>query len=252
MSHQAHEGTTTTRRFGLDETLRASLGATTVLMLATVVFMMVISGAHLNYLQPWFGPYLLAACIAAGVLALWTLLELSERAQRDHHGHDHAPPRIAALLLAPALLFALAAPSSLGADAIAETQPRQRVENSEIIEYPPLVTDEVNELSLEDFTDRYVFGDPQLLTGVPVRLLGFVGRSDGLPEGQWTLNRFRIFCCVADSILFSTIVTDAPMPEGSDVWVEVVGVIDLQASDELPVIVATEVEVVAKPEDPYL
>ncbi|MDO5066995.1 MAG: TIGR03943 family protein [Propionibacteriaceae bacterium] len=248
MSHEMHEGT--------EGTLRASLGATAVLMLATVAFIMVVTGAYLNYLQPWFGPYLLAASIAAGVLALWSLLELAERAQRVHRaeGHSHGVPRVAALLLAPVVLFALAAPSSLGAEAVGEVQPQQRTTDTamEVVEFPPLPLDEVSELSLQEFSDRYVFGDPALLDGRPVRLLGFAGRPSRLPEGQWTVNRFRIFCCVADSTLFSTVVTGAEMPEGEDVWVEVEGVLDMAASDQLPVLVVTTVEVVAKPEEPYL
>ena len=258
MSHEAHEGATVTRKPRISETLRASLGATAVLMLATVVFTMVMTGAHLNYLQPWFGPYLLAASIAVGILALWSLLELGEHSQQETRagravtGHAHGAPRITALLVVPALLFAVAAPSSLGAEAISETQIQQRDEDVEVIEFPPLPFDEVSELSLLDFSDRYVFGSPEELVGKPVRLLGFAGRPEYLPEGQWTVNRFRIVCCVADSTLFSTIVTGAPMPEGEENWVEVEGVIDLAASDRLPVLVVSTVEVVAEPEEPYL
>lgn len=258
MSHEPHEGTTATRQHRISETVRASLGATAVLMLATVAFTMVMTGAYLNYLQPWFGPWLLAASIAAGTLALWSLLELAERAQQEagaHRaasGHGHGVPRITALLVVPALLFALAAPSSLGADAVSEVQLQQRTDEVETIEFPPLPEDEVNELSLQEFSDRYVFGDPRELDGTPVRLLGFAGHPSHLPEEQWTVNRFRIFCCVADSTLFSAIITGVPMPQGDDVWVEVEGVIDLGASDRLPVIVATSVEVVTRPEEPYL
>ncbi|RRD49252.1 TIGR03943 family putative permease subunit [Arachnia propionica] len=251
MTHEENEARPRTR---LDETMRASLGATAVLMLATVVFSMVMTGAYLNYLQAWLGPYLLAASIACGVLALWTLLETAEQAGRRGaaDGHGHGVPKVGALLLVPALLFAMAVPSSLGADALREAQPQQRVAADEALVFPPLDEEEVNELSLQDYSDRYVFGHPEELVGKPVRLLGFVGRLSTLPEEQWTVNRFRIFCCVADSTLFAAVVTGAPMPEGRDVWVEVEGVIDLAASDRLPVIVATDVEVVAKPEEPYL
>jgi len=36
------------------------LGATLVLLLATVVFVMAVSGSFRNYLQDWLGPWLLA------------------------------------------------------------------------------------------------------------------------------------------------------------------------------------------------
>ena len=107
-------------------------------------------------------------------------------------------------------------------------------------------------MSVQDFEDRYTFGDPKLLVERPVRLLGFVAKQSTLPEGQWSVNRFRIYCCVADASLFTVPVEGVARPEGDDVWVEVEGVINLDASKEHPVLTASKVKVIQQPEDPYL
>ena len=120
------------------------------------------------------------------------------------------------------------------------------------MEFPPLPADSVTEMSVQDFEDRYAFGDPKLLAGRPVRLLGFVARQAGLAAGQWSVNRFRIYCCVADATLFTVPVEGADRPEGDNAWVEVEGVVDLDASGEHPVLTASSVRVVQQPEDPYL
>ncbi len=222
--------------------VQQSVGATVVLVLATVVFSMVLSGSYLNYLQPWLGPYLLVASIVMGVLGLWTLLEAAERG-----GDGHKLPGVAALLLVPSLLFGVAAPGALGPGA-GIAPPAAQPSDTEVI-YPPLPADEVSELSLADFSDRYVSPQPEDLEGKRVRLLGFVDVAEG---GKWSINRFRVLCCVADAYRFTVIISGQPMPEGENVWVEVEGVIDLKASGDEPVLVADAVDIVNQPEEPYL
>lgn len=234
-------------------TLGQVVGATLVLLLAMVVFTMVISGSFRNYLQEWLGPWLLASAIAMGALSLWTLLDATDKLAGLKRGtHGHGSPKVAALLLLPALLFAVSAPASLGANAADSTAAKPRASASDLIEFPPLPTDSVTEMSVQDFEDRYAFGDPKLLAGRPVRLLGFVAEQSTLPEGQWSVNRFRIYCCVADASLFTVPVEGVAKPEGDDVWVEVEGVINLDASKEHPVLTASNVKVIQQPEDPYL
>ena len=224
-----------------------------MLLLAMVVFTMVISGSFRNYLQEWLGPWLLASAIAMGALSLWTLLDATDKLAGLKRGtHGHGSPKVAALLLLPALLFAVSAPASLGANAADSTAAKPRSSASDLIEFPPLPTDSVTEMSVQDFEDRYAFGDPKLLAGRPVRLLGFVAEQSTLPEGQWSVNRFRIYCCVADASLFTVPVEGVAKPEGDDVWVEVEGVINLDASKEHPVLTASNVKVIQQPEDPYL
>ena len=229
------------------------MGATLVLLLATIVFTMAISGSFRNYLQEWLGPWLLASAIAMGALSLWTLLDATDKiAGLKRDTHEHGFPKSVVLLLLPALLFALSAPASLGASASSSTATKPRSSSSDLIEFPPLPADSVTEMSVQDFEDRYAFGDPKLLVERPVRLLGFVAKQSTLPEGQWSVNRFRIYCCVADASLFTVPVEGVARPEGDNVWVEVEGVINLDASEEHPVLTASRVKVIQQPEDPYL
>jgi len=229
------------------------MGATLVLLLATIVFTMAISGSFRNYLQEWLGPWLLASAIAMGALSLWTLLDATDKiAGLKRDTHEHGFPKSVVLLLLPSLLFALSAPASLGANAASSTATKPRSSSSDLIEFPPLPADSVTEMSVQDFEDRYAFGDPKLLVERPVRLLGFVAKQSTLPEGQWSVNRFRIYCCVADASLFTVPVEGVARPEGDNVWVEVEGVINLDASEEHPVLTASRVKVIQQPEDPYL
>ena len=229
------------------------MGATLVLLLATIVFTMTISGSFRNYLQEWLGPWLLASAVAMGALSLWTLLDVTDTiAGLKGNTHEHGFPKSVVFLLLPALLFALSAPASLGANAASSTATKSRSSSSDLIEFPPLSADSVTEMSVQDFEDRYTFGDPKLLVERPVRLLGFVAKQSTLPEGQWSVNRFRIYCCVADASLFTVPVEGVARPEGDDVWVEVEGVINLDASEEHPVLTASRVKVIQQPEDPYL
>ena len=229
------------------------MGATLVLLLATIVFTMAISGSFRNYLQEWLGPWLLASAIAMGALSLWTLLDATDKiAGLKRDTHEHGFPKSVVLLLLPALLFALSAPASLGASAASSTATKPRSSSSDLIEFPPLPADSVTEMSVQDFEDRYAFGDPKLLVERPVRLLGFVAKQSTLPEGQWSVTRFRLYCCVADASLFTVPVAGVARPEGDNVWVEVEGVINLDASEEHPVLTASRVKVIQQPEDPYL
>lgn len=242
-----------TARASHQSVLSMAAAATVLLTLATVVFVLVISGSYQNYLQEWFGPYLLVAAVAMAALGLWTLLDATDRSEdraTEAH-HSHGLPRIGVLLLLPVLLFAVAAPRSLGADAVTELPPLER-STTEPVAFSALSDTDINELSILEFVERYELGDPQLLVGKRVRLLGFVARQDNLPEGQWSINRFRIFCCVADASLYSVVVTGPEQPAGEDTWVEVEGVIDLDASWRLPVLVVDHIDQAAEPEEPYL
>ncbi|WP_296136833.1 TIGR03943 family putative permease subunit [uncultured Tessaracoccus sp.] len=242
-----------------------SLASTCLLALATVLFGMLTSGRFTNYLQAWFRPYLLAATLVMIALALWSLLTtsdaLEDAAEQDGTddegrpgGHQHATPKVSALLLVPALVFAVAAPAALGTDAATRqdaAQPR-RVVGAEPVDFTPLPAQGVSELTVQDYADRFTWGKPEDLVDKHVRMLGFVAKPKDDADGHWSVNRFRIYCCAADANLYSVAVSGADMPEGENVWVQVEGFLDEDASTEMPVLAATDVQVVGEPEEPYL
>lgn len=249
-----------------------SLGATIILALATVMFGMVTSGSYTNYLQTWFKPYLMAAILAMGFLAIWTLLTARDRmdaagaaengaaddadpAPAPQHGHDHhGVPRVGALLLVPALVFAVAAPAALNTDAARRQSAidRPRVAKTEDVDFTPLPASGTTDLTVQDYSDRYTWGDPTDLVAKRVRMTGFVSEPDADSAGQWTVNRFRIYCCAADANLYSVAIEGADMPAGENTWVEVEGVIDQRSSGALPVLTVLDMKVVAEPGEPYL
>ncbi len=228
---------------------REIMGGTVLLVVASLLLALVLTGGYRTYLQEWFGPYLLVAAIIIGLLGLWTVLEAADCPSPTDH--SHGIPKIGALLLVPVALVGFARPGALGAEAATELAAPQPV-SSTPVSFTPLASDSVTELSVLEYVQRYRFGDPELLVGKPVRLLGFVAQQNGLAAGQWSVNRFQIFCCVADASLVTVAVTGVEPPAGENIWVEVEGVVDLEASGEIPVLKVTSVKVVAEPEDPYL
>lgn len=243
-----------------------SLGATCVLALATVVFGMLTSGSYTNYLQPWFKPYLLASVIAMIALGIWTLLTASdtltdaeEAAAADSampgmESHHHGTPRVAAFLLVPSLVFALAAPAALGSDAAAKRPALEsaQVAKREPIDFDPLPSQELTDLTVQDYSDRFVWGRPKDLVDKRVRMMGFVSKPSELEGNQWTVNRFRIYCCAADANLYSVAISGSEMPKGENVWVQVEGFLDEKASKDYPVLSAVDVQIIDEPAEPYL
>lgn len=251
-----------------------ALASTCLLTLATVQFGMLTSGRFTNYLQAWFKPYLLVATVAMIALAIWTLLTASDTlddatsqsaeddaptddapASDSHtHNHGHATPRVSVLLLVPALVFAIAAPAALGTDAAAKQAPvdPKRIVGAEPVDFDPLPDHGITELTVQDYADRYYWGRPEELGDKQVRMLGFVGEGKN-PDGQgWSVNRFRIYCCAADANLFSVDISGVDKPEGENVWVQVEGFYDAPASNEVPTLKATSLQIVPEPEEPYL
>lgn len=227
------------------------------------MFGMLTSGEFTNYLQSWFKPYLLAAVIMMGFLAIWSLLTASDNLDEETSGeatahpvsgHHHHWPRVVLTLLVPTLTLAIATPSALNTDAALKQAAvgGPRVANREPIDFDPLSDMALNELTVQDYADRYILGRPEELENKRVRMTGFVASPDSLPDGQWTVNRFRIYCCAADANLYSVAIGNMELPQGENVWVEVEGILNAEKSDALPVLDAITVTVIDEPSEPYL
>lgn len=236
---------------------RQMLGGTMALALSIIVFGMTFSGRFTNYVQPWFKPWLFPTAAVIAALGLWTLLVASDLREAAGEAatavdvHSHGVPTVAALLVVPVLTFVVCAPNSLGAAAANNQSPaRVKLAGVDPVKFTPLKDRDVNVMTVQDLSDRFVWGEPEQLVGKRVRVTGFVAQPVGKP--YWTVNRFRIFCCAADATLFSVGVKDADLPPGKEVWVEVTGRFDLDASTEVPVLVPEDVVVVPTPAEPYL
>ena len=141
----------------------------------------------------------------------------SDAAMQSEHGHDHSHgPRIAWLLLPPALALLLFAPPALGSYTAARDNPKI-VEDYERFE--PLSPHGPAPLSLTEFIARAQQDDKQSLKGRTVLMQGFVTPDE---DGTWDLTRLLVSCCAADAQSLTVTMHGAKAPP-ADIWVKVTG-----------------------------
>jgi uncharacterized repeat protein (TIGR03943 family) len=192
---------------------------------------------YLRYVRPGMRPLLIVSGVlllllgAAEAWSQWRPGAGGEHAEdRRHeagdgegegeggHGHDHsAVPRVAWLLLLPALSLLLYAPPGLGAYTAARQAPKPVAQRDD---FDPLPSTSPLPLTLGDFTSRVRQDRDQAIKGRSVRMTGFVtpaGRGGG-----WYLTRLLINCCAADAQSVRVRIHGAPAPP-ADTWVTVVG-----------------------------
>jgi uncharacterized repeat protein (TIGR03943 family) len=228
-----------------------------VLFIGLLVIRLVVTKGYLSYVRDGlFLPLLISGILIALVSAitLWTAPEGSLRRKEKHPGHGSGAGW---LLLLP--LFALMAidPAPLGAYAAGfrSSAPQLQV-NAEFPPLPEPVAGAV-ELPVNHFQGRALFGEPEELEDVTVRLVGFVG-SEPVFDG-FVLTRFVVGCCAADAVPAQVIVHGEPFPAPVDTWLEVEGT--WRPPDEpIPTseihlakvhLDMTAAELVPQPEEPY-
>lgn len=230
-----------------------------VLFVGLLVIRLVVTKGYLSYVRPDLWWLLLVAgavmTIVSGI-TLWTASEGSLRSKELHPGHGSGAGW---LLLLP--LFALMAiePAPLGAYAASSRTSRLPGIDA-TADFPPLPAPEggATGLSLSDFSGRALYGDPEELDGVRVRLTGFVTPDPSLPDG-FALTRFFVGCCAADAIPIQVIVHGGGPALAADTWLEVEGTWR-QSDQPIPLerrqlarahLDAESVRVVEEPEAPY-
>lgn len=187
-----------------------------------------LTDAHLRYVKPSLGPWL----VVAGVLLV--LLGATGLARRGrpsaeheaallHDGETHAPdhgPSIAWLLTLPVLAIFLVSPAPLGAYAASRSTTRLEAPKAKF----PALQDEVDgavPLTLREFNLRTFFDESRALDGKVVRLTGFA-----TPHGkdEVFLTRFILSCCAADGRPIKVRLVGLPAPRPpADQWLEVEG-----------------------------
>ncbi|UUU21971.1 TIGR03943 family putative permease subunit [Streptomyces sp. DSM 40750] len=154
-----------------------------------------------------------------------------DRDHGDAHGHDHStPPRVAWLLLLPALSLLFYAPPAIGAYTASRETPKA-VTVTEQDDFDPLPTTSPLPMTLTDFTRRVQQDRDRAIEGRTVLMTGFVtpdrkgdeggnGGNDG--NGGWYLTRTMFSCCAADAQFMKVRVHGTPPPP-ADTWVTVTG-----------------------------
>jgi uncharacterized repeat protein (TIGR03943 family) len=182
------------------------------------------SGQALNYVRPGLAPWLGVGGVVVGLLGLLPPLGLlgRETTQAGHGGgHHRHRGRVGWLLLVPVLVVVLVQPAALGSYAVAS---RAAVPGGGDSGFDPLAAPVRGAvpMSMAEFVTRAVRDPDQSLSGVRVRLVGFVAPSQGR-DGGYRLTRFVIFCCAADAEALQAVVRGDATPRARDQWLEVEG-----------------------------
>ncbi|MFF5475892.1 TIGR03943 family putative permease subunit [Streptomyces sp. NPDC012935] len=191
---------------------------------------------YLRYVKEGMRPFLIASGAILLLLATAETVSYWRRgrgdgageADEDHdgdghgdsngHGHDHTTvPRVAWLLLLPALSLLFYAPPALGAYT-ASREPAKAVKERD--HFDPLPTTSPVPLTLTEFTSRVQQDRAQDIKGRSVLLTGFV--TPGSEGDGWYLTRLVLSCCAADAQSVKVRIHGAPdLP--ADTWVSVTG-----------------------------
>jgi uncharacterized repeat protein (TIGR03943 family) len=207
------------------------------------------STEYVNYVKPGFRPFLIAAGAVIVLVGLVGLIQEIPRF-RPGHGHHHGGPRVAWLLCLPAAAVVMIAPPALGSFAASRTE--TEAEAAAPLPPPAKVTSvkpkgKPVDLLLGEYMSRSWEGD-KTLAGKTLRMTGFVTPSK--KKDRWYVTRMHINCCAADAYALKVAVLGAPQP-AADSWVEVSGTWVKIKPDQTPVLDATGVRSIPKPEQPY-
>ncbi|ANP55306.1 putative repeat protein (TIGR03943 family) [Streptomyces griseochromogenes] len=174
---------------------------------------------YLRYVKEGMRPLLIASGAVLLLLGLASaVLDKRQEKEGEGHGHDHSGlPRVAWLLLLPALSLLCYAPPALGAYTASRQPPKAVAEQSD---FDPLPATSPVPMTLSDFTSRVRQDRRQDIKGRGIRMTGFV--TPGGPAGSWDLTRVILNCCAADAQSVKVRIHGGPaLP--ANTWVTVTG-----------------------------
>jgi uncharacterized repeat protein (TIGR03943 family) len=204
-----------------------------LLLLAGATAKTLVTGQYVSYVRAGLWPLLVISVVLLALLA-------------TARGHQ---PKVAWLLVLPALALLLISPQSLGSYAAnnAGTVLKQADE------YPPLPDGDPVEVKVFDYASRAVFDGGRTLEGRRVKLVGFTSTG---PNGERLLVRMILTCCAADGRPVKIVMRNAEQfPD--DTWVEVTGsyvdaaVADGVNGEKIPSVDVEDTVQIAQPERPY-
>ncbi|WP_272495700.1 TIGR03943 family putative permease subunit [Bacillus pinisoli] len=97
--------------------------------------------------------------------------------------------------------------------------------------------------------------NPDKFVGKKMEVIGFVFREEDFTEDQMVIARFGLSCCVADSSVYGTLSTGSVVKDlDNDQWVKVTGTLSKTEYNDwiLPYLQIEEIELIEKPEQPYI
>ncbi|MGW3891502.1 TIGR03943 family putative permease subunit [Micromonospora chokoriensis] len=242
-----------------------------------------VTDLYLRYVKEGLRPFLIIASlllIVAAVMTLWYDLRPHEdgpEAQSDpaggtrresaeqspsgsttedlHDEHTHHEPRVAWLLLLPALGLLLVTPPALGSYAAGQAGTALTAQQDDNYDYPPLPAGDPATITVFDYAARALFDKGQSIGDRRVQLTGFITPG---PDGQPILARMILSCCAADGRPVKLgMAGNAPTGLADDTWIQVTGrysdrvTRDPINDEEIPYIEVETWRQVNAPKDPY-
>ncbi|GHI07413.1 hypothetical protein AQI88_20510 [Streptomyces cellostaticus] len=173
----------------------------------------------LRYVKEGMRPLLVASGVVLLLLGVASaVLDKQKEEEEGHSGHDHSSlPRVAWLLLLPALSLLFYAPPALGAYTASRQPPKAVAEQSD---FDPLPAASPVPMTLSGFTSRVQQDRAQAIKGRSIRMTGFV--TLGGPHGSWDLTRIILNCCAADAQSVKVRIYGGPVLP-ANTWVTVTG-----------------------------
>lgn len=228
--------------------MTSEAGGAVTLLVGAITLRLALTGDYKRYVKPGMGPLLVIAglvLVLLGAAVVVQALRGSPAVDGADEDRGHEPERVGWLVLLPVLAVLLVAPPALGAFAVDRTS---RIEVTGGALFDPLpVTDAPRALGVVEFLQRAADRDGASMAGATVELTGFVA---GHEEQGFELARYTISCCAADAAAAVVSVADTRRAPGRDVWVRVTGAYR-PGTTERPVLVASRVEEIPPPDDPY-
>lgn len=223
--------------------------------MAGLFIWLLITGNISNYINTRFIGYTYIGAAALTAIALYSLLTSLGRVQAGHSGHV---TWAAAGLVALPLMFGVIAPSKpLGADALTAELDAGAISS---IDSSNLAGGDSRDWNLLDWLRAFHVSDnPDSLEGLPVDAVGFLRFSDEGPDSSFTLARFLVNCCVADTVSVSLSVLDEGGLRPADLeagdWSRVTGTVsvrDINGETQLVIIPDTITELNEAPSPSYI
>lgn len=120
-----------------------------------------------------------------------------------------------------------------------------------------LVQSEVIEMKEDIFSSYYetISSSPKTFQGKKIKVSGFVYKEEGMKENQLVLSRFLITHCIADASIIGLMAEfEQAHKYPEDTWIELEGTLEVITYNgvEIPIIKATNWEVIDEPASPYI
>lgn len=196
--------------------MRPATAATLLMLFATALVVLVLTGNVTNYVKPSMTPFLIITAAFCSFLGVWTLSRPPTRSQIADHRM-----LVPWLLLAPILTITVLSPPALGSYAASRDHAPVPAPKAGSEKYGPLPDATILPIPLQEYAVRSVHGGEQSLEGRRFSIVGFV-TPDNDDENSWYVTRMRMSCCAADAAAIMIKVENADSPP-TDQWVDVQG-----------------------------